>query len=369
MLSPPDGAAGSPSPPRPRRRRTLGLVAAILAGVLAVAAVAAAVIHVPYVIVSPGDAAALNARTVTVSGAPTYPHRGQVLFLTVQVSTQDPNLYRWAFASLSSSDSVEKKQDVLGCASYAADGRLNDLLWTDSQDTAKAVALTRLGYPVTHLADAVVVADVQCGGPADHHLQVGDLITAVDGQPVTTATAVRPLVVAHKPGDLIHLTVRRGSQPVDVTVRAGASGGHAFLGIVSQTLSAWRFPITVKINIPSVSGPSAGLAFTLALINQLAPGDLTGGHRIATTGTIESDGSVGPVGGVVQKEIAAKRHGAVAMLVPTDEASDARAHADGLRIFPVANINDALERPPPARRLHRPHDTTIERPRGPIASN
>jgi Lon-like protease len=342
VLSPSDGAAGSPSPPRSRRRRILRLAAALLGGLLVVAAAAAAVIHVPYVIVSPGGAAALNSRTVTVSGAPTFPHPGQVLFLTVQVSTQDPNLYRWAFASLDSSDSVEKKRDVLGCASYAADGRLNDLLWTDSQDTAKAVALTHLGYPVTHVGDQVVVADLQCGGPSDHRLQVGDIITAVDGHPVSTAAAVRPLVVAHKPGDLIHVSVRRGSQPIDVAVPAGRNGGKAFLGIVSQTLSSWRFPITVKINIPSVSGPSAGLAFTLALIGQLTPGDLTGGHRVAATGTIEPDGSVGPVGGVVQKEIAAKRNGAIAMLVPTDEAKDARAHANGLRIFTVATINDAL---------------------------
>ncbi len=342
MVSPSDGAAGSPRPPRSRRRRTIRWIGAILGGFLVVAAVAAALIHVPYVIVSPGDAAALDSHTVSVSGAPSYPHPGQVLFLTVQVSTQDPNLYRWAFASLDSSDNVEKKQDVIGCASYAADGRLNDLLWTDSQDTAKAVALTRLGYPVTHLADAVVVADVQCGGPSDPRLQTGDLITAVDGHPVSTAAAVRPLVVAHRPGDLIHVTVRRGSQPVDVAIRAGNSGGRAFLGIVSQTLSTWRLPIAVKINIPSVSGPSAGAAFTLAVLSQLTPGDITGGHRVAVTGTIEPDGSIGPVGGVVQKEIAAKRNGAVAMLVPTDEATDARAHANGLRIFSVATINDAL---------------------------
>jgi PDZ domain-containing protein len=342
VVSPSDGAAGSPTPTRARSRRIVRITGAVLGGLLVVAAIAAALIHVPYVILSPGDAAALDTHSVTVSGAPTYPHPGQVLFLTVQVSTTDPNLYRWAFASLNSSDSVEKKSDVLGCASYAADGRLNALLWTDSQDTAKAVALTRLGYPVTHIGDTVVVADVECGGPADHRLQDGDIITAVDGHPVSTAAAVRPLVVAHRPGDLIHVAVRRASQPLDVTIRAGSSGGHAFLGIVSQTLTAWRLPITVKINIPSVSGPSAGLAFTLAVLSQLTPGDVTGGHRVAATGTIEPDGSVGPVGGVVQKEIAAKRNGAIAMLVPTDEANDARAHANGLRIFSVATINDAL---------------------------
>ena len=93
----------------------------------------------------------------------------------------------------------------------------------DSQDTAKEVALTRLGYPVTHLGDQVVVADVACGGPSDHHLQLGDLITAVDGHPVSQAGDVRPLVLAHHPGDMVHLTVRRGGTTLTVAVRAGTT--------------------------------------------------------------------------------------------------------------------------------------------------
>jgi PDZ domain-containing protein len=318
------------------------VAASLLGGLLVVAAVAAAVIHVPYVIISPGSATPLSSQVVTVSGAPTYRHSGRLLFLTVEVTTQDPNLYSYAFASLDANDSVQKKQDVIGCASYAADARLNTLLMTDSQNTAKELALSRVGYQVAHLSDRVVVADLECGGPSDHHLQEGDIITAVDGHPVSTATGVRPLVLVHKPGDLIHLSVQRGGQAVPVTVRAGHNGPNAFLGIVTQTLSTWRFPINVTINTQGVSGPSAGLAFTLALIGDLNPGDLTGGHRVAVTGTIASDGSVGQVGGVAQKAIAAQRSGAVAMLVPAGEASDARSHAHGLRIITVQTVDDAL---------------------------
>jgi len=341
VVSPP------PSPPAPtrtrrRRRRVLQLVASLLGGILVVAAVAAAVIHVPYVIISPGSATPLSSDVVTVTGVPTYRHPGRLLYLTVEVTTQDPNLYSYAYASLNGDDSVQSKQDVIGCASYAADARLNTLLMTDSQNTAKEVGLTRLGYPVTHLGDRVVVADVECGGPSDHHLQEGDLVTAVDGHPVSTAAQVRPLVVAHRPGDLIHLSVQRGDQAVPVTVRAGHNGPDAFLGIVTQTLSSWQFPIDVKINTDGVSGPSAGLAFTLALISDLNRGDLTGGRRVAVTGTIASDGTVGPVGGVAQKAIAAKRSGAVAILVPPGEASDARSHAAGLRVITVRTIDDAL---------------------------
>jgi Lon-like protease len=342
VITPPDVPAGARRPGTSRRRRIVNVAGSLLLGVLVTILVAAAFIRVPYVIISPGDATALDAHVVTISGPPTYPHAQRLLFLTVQVTNQDPNLYRYVFSQLDSTVSVQKKQDVIGCASYAANARLNDLLMRDSQDTAKEVALTRLGYPVAHLGDQVVIADVACGGPSDHHLQLGDLITAVDGHAVTTATDVKPLVVAHHPGDVVHVTVRRGGETLTVAVRAGRSGNAAYLGILTQTLGSWRFPFTVTIDTQRVSGPSAGLAFTLAVIDDLTPGDLTGGHRVAVTGTIEPDGSIGPVGGVAQKAITAERNGATALIVPIDEAQDARSHAGHLRIFTVRTINDAL---------------------------
>lgn len=342
MISPPEVPAGGRRPARSRRRRFLTVAGSLLLGLLVTALVAAAFIRVPYVIISPGDATPLDSRVVTIAGPPTYPHAQRLLFLTVQVTDQDPNLYRYLFAKLDSTVDVQKKQDVIGCASYAANARLNDLLMHDSQDTAKEVALTRLGYPVTHLGDQVVVADVACGGPSDHRLRLGDLITAIDGHPVTRADDVRPLVLDHHPGDLVHLTVRRGDQTVTVTVRAGHSGRAAFLGIVTQTLESWRFPVAITIDTQRVSGPSAGLAFTLAVIDNLTPGDLTGGRRVAVTGTIEPDGTVGPVGGAAQKAITAERNGASALIVPIDEARDARSHAGHLRVFAVRTINDAL---------------------------
>src|SRR5260370_12714314 len=103
-------------------------------------------------------------------------------------------------------------------------------------------ALIRLVYPVTLTGDRVVIADVECGGPAEHHLQLGDIVTAVDGHPVSRADDVRPLVLAHHPGDLVRLDVRRGNDSLTVTVRAGHAGRNAFLGVLSQTLGMWRLP-------------------------------------------------------------------------------------------------------------------------------
>jgi PDZ domain-containing secreted protein len=173
VITPSDAPAGARRPGTSRRRRIVNVAGSLLLGVLVTILVAAAFIRVPYVIISPGDATALDAHVVTISGPPTYPHAQRLLFLTVQVTNQDPNLYRYVFSQLDSTVSVQKKQDVIGCASYAANARLNDLLMRDSQDTAKEVALSRLGYSVTHLSDQVVVADVECGGPSDRHLQLG----------------------------------------------------------------------------------------------------------------------------------------------------------------------------------------------------
>jgi PDZ domain-containing protein len=294
------------------------------------------------VIESPGAATPVDASVVTVAGAPTFPHRGRVLYLTVRVSTSDPNLYRYLFATLSSTDTVVKKGDVLGCASYAADARLNTLLMRDSQDAATEVALRRLGYGVSRAGDAALVLDLVCGGPSDHHLQVGDLITAIDGQPVSSSADVGRVVRSRPPRSVLAVTVRRGGQTLTVSVRSGRRGSSAFLGILTQTLTTWRFPVTVRINTQQVGGPSAGLAFTLALINDLSPGDITGGRRVAVTGSIFADGSVGPVGGLTQKVITAQRNHAVALLVPASEQRDARAHAHGLRIIAVRSIDDAL---------------------------
>jgi PDZ domain-containing protein len=91
-----------------------------------------------------------------------------------------------------------------------------------------------------------------------------------------------------------------------------------------------------------VSGPSAGLAFTLAIIDQLTPGSLTGGKKVAVTGAINDDGTVGPVGGVKQKAITARRAGAELMLVPSFEYKDARLRAGNMKVVAVDTVDDAL---------------------------
>lgn len=108
-------------------------------------------------------------------------------------------------------------------------------------------------------------------------------------------------------------------------------------------------PKTVKVDLElaDVGGPSAGLLFSLGIVDKLdgdgSGGDLTGGRSIAGTGTITPDGEVGAVGGVALKTQAAKRDGASVFLVPKAECSDAESELPaGLRLIPVTTLTDAV---------------------------
>ena len=343
-----------PSPPEPARHHrwipwAAGIVTVLVLGLLA----AAAFIHVPYVIITPGDATPLDGEVLRVDGVQTFRHDGELLFLTVAVSNRDPNLYRYLFARLDGDASVVKRETVIGCAGYEESGRLARDQMDQSQDAAKAVALERLGYEVPALPGRVQVVDVLCDGPSEGKLALGDVIVAVDGTPVESADQVRPLIAARAPGDTVEFTVERAGERTTVPVVLGErpdpppageapDAGGGFAGIVTDTDRRHEIPVDVTIDTARVSGPSAGLAFALAIIDDLTPGDLTGRGDVAVTGTIEEDGTVGPVGGVAQKAVTARRAGARLMLVPADEVADARARAGDMRVVGVRTLDDAL---------------------------
>ena len=356
---------GPPPPPfveRTRRSRWWGIAGSALLVLVVVAVITANLVHVPYVIISPGDATPLDDNVVSVLGVPTHPHKGQFLFLTVQVSTRDPTVWRWLFAKLDGDVDIVKREAVNGCASYEENARINDLFMRESQETAKTLALRRLGYEVTQKSSAIVIRNIPCGGPSFGKLQLADQLLEVDGQPITAADQVRPIVSKHEPGDTIDVAVERDGARRNIEITLGKAPcfrkegckslenyppnlpkpGDPYLGIESQEITDEQFPFDVQIDTRRVSGPSAGLAFTLALIDELTSGELTGGRRVAVTGEILPDGHVVVVGGVAQKTVAAEQSGATLMIVPKGEAKEAREHADQMRVVGVDTLDEAL---------------------------
>jgi PDZ domain-containing protein len=214
-----------------------------------------------------------------------------------------------------------------------------------SQEVAAAVALRALGYKVSARATGVLVQDVARDAPAAGKLEPTDVIVTVDGRRVRTPRALRALLAARPAGTRFRIGVLRGGAVEEVTVRTVADprrGGNPILGIFVGQAAQVRLPLNVKIDAGEVGGPSAGLAFALDILEELGR-DVDRGHRIAATGEIDFDGTVEPIGGIRQKTIGVRKAGIHVFLVPAgDNAAEARRYADGLRIVPVKNFQQAL---------------------------
>jgi PDZ domain-containing protein len=214
-----------------------------------------------------------------------------------------------------------------------------------SEEVASAVALRELGYDVTATPVGVLVTSVSQDVPAARVLEVNDVIVAVDGIPVRTPDRLRAEIGKAMPGDEIELTLRRGAETRDVTVRtvpSPADESRAVVGILVDQDANIELPIDVDIDLGRVGGPSAGLPFALEIARQLGR-DVTRGCRIAATGAIALDGTVIPIGGVKQKTIGARRADVDFFLVPAgDNADEAQRYAEGLRVIPVESFQQAL---------------------------
>jgi PDZ domain-containing protein len=158
---------------------------------------------------------------------------------------------------------------------------------------------------------------------------------------------VSAAISGHKVGDTVKFTIRRGGADSDVDVATAASPDRTaarkpVVGVVLR--EKFRFPVTVKISVGDVGGPSAGLMFSLGIYDKLTPDDVTGGKFVAGTGTITPEGQVGPIGGIQQKMIAAHHAGATVFLTPTQNCADAVASdPKGLRLVRVDTMHGALQ--------------------------
>jgi PDZ domain-containing protein len=206
-----------------------------------------------------------------------------------------------------------------------------------SQTSAETVALRKLGYPVL-----VTVTDVASGYPAYGVLQKDDVINAVDGTPVTSLQKLSELVRAKPVGTVREVAyTRNGARTTASIATKNGEDGNPRLGVSVEPKQPAPFEVTVELD--RIGGPSAGLMFSLGIIDKLDPADLTGGIRFAGTGTIDDEGNVGPIGGVPQKLVAAKRDGATVFLTPAGNCTEASANAVfGLMLVEVATVDDAL---------------------------
>jgi PDZ domain-containing protein len=336
------------SPPGASRRVRWPWLLGAVGLLVAAASLFALVVELPYYTIAPGSARPTEP-TVSVEGAETYPAGEDLLFTTVTIGQRRVNGFEWLQAKLDPDIELVPAEQIDGGQSPEENQQLNQQLMDASEDTAVVVALEHLGYDVVSGTGATV-ADVVPGAPADGVIEPGDTVVRAAGQPVERVEDLVTEIDALAPGDELTMVVEPDDGPRRrVTVELAAfpdAPDEPFLGVsgLSTRDVEYDYPFEVTIDPGQVRGPSAGLAFTLAVLDVLTPGDISNGVPVAVTGTIDGLGRVGPIGGADFKALAAEQAGAELFLVPAGEEDLARSRVgDDLEVVPVATLQDALE--------------------------
>ncbi len=329
----------------------------VCAFVLFAISVTGMVVRMPYVAFLPGDAFETESRmAIECAGEAcldTFPSDGEIFFTTVSVR-QKPSFWEYLWLRADDDVEIDDIENVLGERTTEENDQLNADLMTQSKDVAVAVALEQLGYDAINVGAMFVAATID-GTAADGVLEVGDRLVAIDGQQITSSEDLFMILSDVKPNTEIDLSYARslnGSEVVEeVTLELGANPDDVtrpFIGIQPiDQLEFVDFDFDIDIDSAEVGGPSAGLAFALATLDYLTEGDLTGGDDVAVTGTIAADGSVGPIGGVLQKSAAVRDLGIGLFIVPASlpeaelQELERQSNSD-FKIVPVNNIEEAL---------------------------
>jgi PDZ domain-containing protein len=334
-----------PGVPRVRGPRIFAWVATILVAAIVVGA--AFFIPLPmFYAYRPGPVRDID-RLIVVSNAKTYSSEGRLYMTTVNLDP-DVTVAEWVEAMFSPSVDIVNRESVTGDGSLREQIRQQRVEMRTSQRHAREVAFAALGLGGATGDGARVVRTIP-GYPADKVLKKDDVIVAVDGRRVHTTCEVGMAIKRHEVGETVRITARQddGRRTLEVKTVQGPppfDPGAPFVGIAMDDINyRLEADVDARFKTGQIAGPSAGLMMSLALYDRLTPEDLTMGRAIAGTGTIECDGEVGAIGGITQKVAAAENEGAEIFIAPQDNASQARAVADEIRIIAVGSFDEALE--------------------------
>lgn len=330
------------------RRSTALVVATVcLVGLFGVVLLA----PMPYVVMSPGvtenTLGDFGGRAVIqISGHKTYPTNGNLNMTTVSVTSADYHVrLPQVLSAWWSKDQIVLPRDVI----YPPDQTVqqveqqNSQEMLDSQSTAVIAGLAEAGIDALQ----VTVTKVIASAPAEGVLKSGDEIVSIDGKPVLNTTDVMTAVGDLPPETTVTVGILRAGTPSTVTLTTEQSPDNPAKSRVGVELrDTYTPPFKVDINLgQEIGGPSAGLMFSLAIFDKITPGSLTGGRFIAGTGTIDSAGVVGEIGGIQQKIAGAYDAGADYFLVPAANCPEAGASslADDVELIKVDTLDHAVD--------------------------
>jgi PDZ domain-containing protein len=326
----------------------------ILASFLIVVGIGVAIawpITVPYYTLSPGPVYDTSDFIDVEDGF--ISDKGELFFLTV--SLKEANIFEYAAGRIDERVTIRAREAVRPPGVSEDDLRRESLdLMEQSKQDATFVALTKLGYEVTFIGTGALVIETVPESAADGVLMPNDIIIQMDGRTVAFRSDIIDQLGGFDIGDDVTFVVERlvidstddyESESVELTL-----GPHTddptrpMVGILlGNNDPIIEFPVNVEIDSNNIGGPSAGLMFTLQIMDQLTEDEITKGYRIAGTGTIRRDGTVGPIGGVRQKVYGAIDAGAYAVLIPAANFEEAlQAAGDDVQLVRVETVDDAI---------------------------
>lgn len=323
------------------------LITVIVAVVMVVAfALLGNLVRVPYVALSPGLTVNTlgdvdGKQVVQVDGAVDPNPTGNLNLTTVSV-TDGLSLFDALGLWITGRGQLQPRELYFPRGSTPEQMREeNKQQMVGSEQNATGAALTYLKRPTLP-----GVGGIAANSPAKGKLELGDILLAVDGRPLSTVDAFVEEIRSRKPGETVALAVKRkdAEQVVDVTLAARPDdAGQGYLGVTATVFNA---DPNVKIiyNVGDIGGPSAGLMLSLAVVDRLTPGNLANGEFIAGTGTITPDGTVGRIGGITHKLEGARDDGATIFLVPAENCAEALTDVpDGLELIKVETLGGAVD--------------------------
>jgi PDZ domain-containing protein len=285
-----------------------------------------------------------------VSVDPAYAHPYAGSFILTSVISQTPiTAGQWVYGQLSPVVEIVPPERVVPPDITPQElMERNFKMLEESETLAKVVALRLAGYEVEVIGEAAKIGAILPESLAQGILKPDDLVIELDGEPVRTAGELAARIQEHAPDDMIRLRVDRNGEVLDLIlplIQPDGPGSPPRLGITVETVGLdVKLPFEVKIEPQKIAGgPSAGLMFTLTVYNMITPEDLTGGRKIAGTGTINLDNRVGPIGGVEQKVAGAERADAEYFLVPPENYEAASRVARRIKVVQVATVEEAID--------------------------
>ncbi|NDC47469.1 MAG: PDZ domain-containing protein [Micrococcales bacterium] len=279
---------------------------------------------------------------IAVNDLETYPTQGSLDLLTVSVSGDAKRGASWlqlGWSFFEDGAEIIPLEDVYppGVDSNQVNEEA-DIMMLDSQASAKAAALTELGYQIE---TNVRVSVVQKNGAAGGILKAGDILLTVDGEKATGIDQVRAQVAASQGKRPVVLEVLRGDETFTFEITPRLVDSNWRLGIFVATVP--EVPVDISIEVGNVGGPSGGQIFALAIYDLLTPGSLVDGNHVAGTGTIDVDGKIGAIGGIKQKLHGAKNAGAKYFLAPSANCSEVVGNIpQGLQVIKVSTLKDSI---------------------------